>query len=78
MNAINELKKVIHNLAQKNAFSEDVIQVFRDDDNSISIEINGKDWATQNNYEEAECCIYDLFKGIELGAKNMRSKYVFK
>lgn len=78
VDAVQKLEKIIRNLAKKNAYPIGLIQVYRDDNNLLSIEINGQDWSNQLTFAEAEDAIYCLFKGIELGKENMRSKYVFK
>jgi len=75
---VRKLTTLIHDLAIKNAFPKDAVQVFRDNHESISIDINGIDWANELTYAEAEDMIYCLFKGIELGNQNTRSHYVFR
>ena len=69
MTTIEKLTALIKELAAKNGFPDDRIQVFRDDDGKIGIDIDNGDWSNYLSYEEAEDQIYNLFKGIELCSK---------
>lgn len=69
MTTIEKLTALIKELAAKNGFPEDRIQVFYDDDGKIGIDIDNEDWSNYLSYEEAEDQIYNLFKGIELCSK---------
>lgn len=69
MTTIEKLTALIKELAAKNGFPEDRIQVFCDDDGKIGIDIDNGDWSNCLSYEEAEDQIYNLFKGIELCSK---------
>jgi len=69
MTTIEKLTTLIKELAVKNGFPDDRIQVYRDDNGKIGIDIDKGDWSNCLSYNEAEDQIYNLFKGIELCSK---------
>ena len=66
---IDGLIKTRDNLAAKNSFDKERIQIFRDDMGTYSMEIDGKEWSSCLHGDEIEDQLYCIFKGMEIMQK---------